>query len=204
MDLRKMLVLSTAVAAFLALIAILYRQPLSTSAHPFKSATLGPVFGDSNASVEVVVFEDLKCRSCRIFSEEVLPHIALDRIRFKIVPLGFLSGSKILANAALEVYQHAPAGFFPFVNLLFNQALIDSSNPQTLLDLAAQVGGVDLTQLRTCIERHCHYQELDRNLVQAKLLMGKQFRVPALYVNGVRVNTLDYQSIQQEIERAAQ
>jgi protein-disulfide isomerase len=207
MDLRKKLIFSTAAAALLVLIVMVW-----ISIYPKCSSTKGssPVFGSDKAPVEVILFEDLKCHGCRTFFKQVLPRIESDyliskRIRLKVVPLGFLTGSKVLANAALEVYRLFPEGFLPFVNTIFDRfefASIGESTGKVLLEFAEEVGRVDLVQLKACIDQKCHYSELDRNLTEAKALMGKKFRIPALYVNGVRVNTTDYESIQQEIERA--
>jgi hypothetical protein len=79
---------------------------------------------------------------------------------------------------------------------------VDESTETVLLELAKKVGGIDLQELELCIEKKCHYSELDQNLAKARSLMGKTFRVPALFINGVRINALDYEAIQQEIEKS--
>jgi protein-disulfide isomerase len=209
MDSRKILVLGTAAAvlAVFATIAIISSRP-----HPQSIEVASPVFGNGQAPVEVVIFEDFKCYGCHTFSETVLPQIeteylASQRIRLKVIPLGFLQGSKMLANAALEVYQLSPERFFSYAKLLFKRfedVEVDEYTPRILLDLAQEVGDIDLYQLKLCIEQKCHYPEVERNLDQARSLMGKKFRIPALYINGIRVNTTDYDAIRQEIERAEQ
>jgi len=207
MDLRKKVILSTATLVVFAMILMLW---ISSRPKTRLGAGLSPVFGPTTASVEVILFEDLKCQGCRIFSKEVLPrlekdYLASERIRLKVIPLGFLGGSKVLANAALEVYRLSPEGFFPFVNTLFDRfefESIDESSANLVFELAQEIKGIDLPQLKACIDQNCHYSELDRNLLEAKSLMGKKFRIPALYINGVRMKTTDYQSIQKEIERA--
>ncbi|HEX2582547.1 MAG TPA: thioredoxin domain-containing protein, partial [Chlamydiales bacterium] len=182
----------------------------SSRPHPQAIEVASPVFGDGQAPVEVVLFEDFKCYGCHTFAETVLPRIeaeylAPQRIRLKLIPLGFLQGSKMLANAALEVYQLAPERFFSYAKLLFKRfedVEVDEYTPRVLLDLAREVGGIDLNKLQLCIEQKCHYSEVERNLDQARALMGKKFRIPALYINGVRVNTTDYEAIRQQIEKA--
>jgi len=171
-----------------------------------------PLFGDPKAPVELVIFEDFKCYACRLFSKDVLPHILSDyvdtkKVRLKVVPLAFLNGSKPLANAAIEVCQLSSDHFFDYAKKLFAHfefTEVDESTETVLLELAKEVGGIDLKQLKLCIETKCHYKELDQNLAKAKALMGKALRIPALFINGVRINALDYEEIQEEIRRAAQ
>jgi protein-disulfide isomerase len=207
MESRKILVLGTAAAAFFTIAAI------ATVASWPNSQSIGmasPLFGDRKAPVEVVIFEDFKCYGCRTFSEKVLPQIeseylASEQIQLKVIPLGFLQGSKTLANAALEVYQISPGSFLPYAKLLFDRfehRPVDESADKILLELAKEIGGIDLLKLKDCLDQKCHYSELDRNFDQAKSLMGKKFRIPALYINGARVDTTDYQAIQQAIEQA--
>ncbi len=207
MDSRKILVLGTAALALVALatIAIVF-----SPRKPQLIEVACPVFGDEKAVVEVVIFEDFKCYGCRAFSETVLPqleseYLVSQRIRLKVIPLGFLHGSKRLANAALEVYQLSPERFLSYAKLLFGRfegIAVDEYADQILIDLAKEVGDIDLYKLQLCIEQKCHYSELEKNLDQARSLMGKNFRIPALYINGIRVNTTDYKAIRQEIEKA--
>src|SRR5277367_4204628 len=103
MDSRKILVLGTAIAALLALSMIIV---ISKRARPIAIEVRAPIFGDRKAPIEVVLFEDFKCHACHAFSEKILPQLKLEylfseKIRLKLIPLGFLNGSKVLANAAL-------------------------------------------------------------------------------------------------------
>jgi protein-disulfide isomerase len=209
MDSRKVLVIGTAAAAVFTialLLCVSSRPDLQPIEIPY------PVLGNSKSPVEVVLFEDFKCYGCRVFSEQVMPQIESEyldswKIRLKVIPLGFMHGSKMLANAALEVYQSSPERFLPYAKLIFERfeyGDIDESAPGILLDLAKEVGGIDLYKLKACIDQKCHYSEVDRNLKQARSLMGRKFRIPALYINGVSVNTADYQAIRREIEKAWQ
>ena len=160
----------------------------------------------------MVIFEDLRCAGCRTFSQTVLPQIEAEyldtnRIQLKIIPLGVLKGSKILANAALAVYQLAPDRFLPFVQLIFARfayGKIDNSTTQVLLNLAKEAGGIDLLKLQEAIDQQRYYPVLDRNMADARALMGKQFRIPAVYVNRVRVVGVDWQAVEQAIDEAIQ
>ncbi len=99
---RKILVLMTA-AVFLLALAVL--ATFSRNSAPRPIVVTAPFFGNRESPVELVLFEDFKCDACHLFSRNMLPHIVAEyltpqRISLKIVPLGFLHDSKILANAA--------------------------------------------------------------------------------------------------------
>lgn len=189
---RKNLVLITASIAFCLILSIfIFRPPTETL-----NMVSYPVFGRPEAPFEIVVFEDFRCAGCRKLMEDVLPEIkskylANGKARIKIIPVGFLNGSKPLANAALEVYAQAPDRFFDYTKGLFEG--------REWLELAKEVGEINLDTLQTCMEKKCHYKEIESNLVEAKLRMGKKFRIPALFINGVRVEHPTFETIEREM-----
>ena len=200
MQWRKILVLSTlALALFFLSGAVLYKsfRPLD----PLIVNTEGqPSIG--KGKIEVVLIEDFLCENCRNFSEKVFPEISSQylntgKIRFTVVPVAFIEGSKPLANAALGVYHASPGRFVPFVQELFQA---DGSGKVAILEAAARVGGIDLYTLAECIDTRLYYDELEKNYHWAKKLMGKHFGTPALYVNGIRTPPT-YESIAYQIER---
>jgi protein-disulfide isomerase len=168
--------------------------------------------GNPLAPVELVLFEDLRCGTCRDFDTEITPklksrYIDKGQVRYTVVLLSFLEGSKPLANAALAVYQLAPQQFLPFVHQIFQKFLhtpMEGSEKETLLAIATQLGGIDLVELEKCIDMRCHYETLDQNFFWAKKLMGNDLRTPALYVDGVATPVLPFRAIQAQIERALQ
>src|SRR5690348_7288175 len=101
---RKFLVLSTLTVfcAFLGSLglyrAVVDHRPLVILGNEF------PSIGDSDAKIEVVVFEDFLCHTCRYFSMEVFPAIQttyIDRgvAKYVMVPLAFSPHSREIANA---------------------------------------------------------------------------------------------------------
>ncbi|MBS0626134.1 MAG: thioredoxin domain-containing protein [Verrucomicrobia bacterium] len=165
-----------------------------------------PCVGKKEAPVEIVLFEDFRCSTCRTFNETVLPEIetkfiSSGRAKFTLIPLAFLRGSKPMANAALAVYQMAPDRFLPYVHTLFQaHAPLDQ---QGLLEAAQRVGGIDLVKLEACLASHCHYAELDRNMEIAKEVMGKDLGTPALYVNGVSTSTSSFEAVRSVVDKVA-
>jgi protein-disulfide isomerase len=209
LDRFKKLVVATAVVA----VGVLVGGGIYTafrSAPPVSIELDGqPAIGAADAPVQVVIFEDFLCHMCREFSEEIFPqlerdYIATGNVRFVMVPLGFIEGSKPLANAALEVYRIAPDRYFLFVHEMFaylRQYNVPPALEPMILSIAAQIGKIDSYELRSSIRYQRHYPALERNYSLAKKIMGKSFGTPALYVNGIQTSPIDYKAIKKRVEK---
>ena len=208
MERRKFHVLATAgAAAFVLAMGILYHtvrwpDPISIETKGF------PTIGDRKAKVEIVIFEDFRCVHCCYFSEEIFPEIQANYVdkgiaSYTLIPLAFMSKSKPIANAALAVYRQNPNRFFAYAHELFAACIAGIIlDDHELYRTAKKVGGINLVRLQECIDSHCYYEELDKNLHMAKRLMGKDFGTPSLYINGVATPTSSYRTIQSRIDRA--
>lgn len=179
----------------------LYQPPAAPLAANVGQLPPSPTVGNPSASVQLVLFEDLRCRNCRAFTQRISPKIEerylhSGKVSYTIVPVAFLSGSKPLANAALEIYAQAPDRFLSYLQAL---ATHPDKDP---LELATHLGGIDLERFSSCMKRGCHYAQIDKNLKWAEEWMGDDFGTPTLYVNGVAVSTSSFESVERVIERA--
>lgn len=205
MERKKALVLSTVAAALALFSAAVMSQAIRQPAPiVLKTKASSPTIGKASAPVEIILIEDFQCRNCRAFSQKVIPKIQSEyvktgRVRFTLVPVSFLMGSQAIANAALEVYQQNPERFFPYLKEILNHE--GEVKLTHLLRFARRVGGIDLTQLQSCIEKGCHNIELQNNLNWAQRVMGSQFRTPALYINGAPGSTFSFEAIQYQIDQ---
>lgn len=189
--------------------AVVYRWFLASQPVPFMVTEGHPSIGSRDARVGLLIVEDFRCCACRAFIDDVFPKIRQRYIDTGIaycilVPVAFLDGSKPLANAALAVYKIAPERFFPFVHAIFKHfgtREIHGSERGELLKIAEDVGGIDLEALKKCVESNCYFAELDRNLNWAERIMGKEFGVPALFVNGIPTSTVSMEAIAGRIEK---
>lgn len=204
MEGRKALIFST-LAAALMVFSIAAVGHFTRSYQPIVTASKGfPSFGKSSAPIEVVLVEDFQCKTCREFSQKMIPklqeeYIRSGKVRFTLVPVSFLAGSQKMANAALEVYHQNPSQFFPYLkDLLSHEGEIKTSD---LIRLARRRAGINLEKLQSCIEKGCHDQELEKNLDWARGIMGAQFRTPALYINGAPGSTYSFEAIQHQIDQ---
>lgn len=168
-----------------------------------------PIFGEKDAPIQMVLFEDLRCIGCREFNLEVLPSIQTKYIesglaRFTIVPLAFLPGSKPLGNAVLAVNQIAPDRVASYVHALSQETMEGHSEAalqQRLMNVAKAIGGIDLLEFKSCVMTDCHYDKLDKNFAIAKKIMGSDFATPTLYINGAPIITNSFRLIEAKVEQ---
>lgn len=206
---QQLLVIVTAVASMLLIaIGVIYESSFSTPTK--KLMTEGhPHIGYLDAKIEVILVEDLRCKACYYFFEDVFPQIYEKYIKTGqavcvFVPVSFLNGSRPLGNAAIAVYHIAPDRFMDYVHEVFEYFNLRESNgleKKDLLMLAERVGGIDLDQLAECIESNRYAAQLDQNFDWAKSIMGNRFGTPALYINGIRTSTASFDSFTAQVEK---
>lgn len=189
--------------------ALVYRWVISSQPVPIMVTDGHPSLGSRDAKIGLLIVEDFRCCACRAFIEEVFPQIQKRYIDTGIaycilVPVAFLDGSKPLANAALAVFKIAPDRFFQYVHEVFKHfgsREIHGSERKELIKIAQDIGGIDLEALQECVESNCYFSDLDRNLHWAERIMGKEFGVPALYINGIPTSTVSLEGIANRIEK---
>lgn len=205
MDRRKILVLATALIAVtllgVGLFIRIHREP-----PPLVLQTQGfPTLGEATAEVEIVVFEDVRCTNCRQFSLEVYPqiythYIQSGKVRYTLIPLAFIHGSKFLTNAAWAVYRQFPDRFFSYVHALIEALQVGEVEEATLLQLAQKVGQIDLNELQEAIQSERYFEELDQNLAWTEQMLGESFVTPAIYVSGRPIAFPSWEAVRKKID----
>ncbi len=199
----------TCLAVVLMISGVFYRRHLASQPVPIMVVDGHPSIGSKDAKIGMLLIEDFRCCACQSFIDEVFPKVKEKYIDTGIaycilVPVAFLDGSKPLANAALAVFKIAPSRFFPYVHAIFKHfglREIHGSERNELVKIAEEVGGIDLEALEKCVESNCYFPDLDRNLDWAERVMGKDFGVPSLYINGVPTSTASIEAIGGRIEK---
>jgi protein-disulfide isomerase len=170
-----------------------------------------PSLGSPKAKIHVVVFEDLKCRACKTYSNDYFPllkqkYIDTNKIDYSTILLAFISGSPPAANAAYCMYDQNPDFFYPFIETIYakqpNENL-DWATPANLLDFASNISTVNLETLQSCMQANTYADQLKKNYAQASKLMNKAISTPTIYINGIKVDPLSASHIDQMIEEAS-
>jgi protein-disulfide isomerase len=160
-----------------------------------------PTIGNAQAKIHIVAFEDLKCGNCMRYSTTIYPalkkkYIDTGKAKYTMINLGFVPGSLAAANAARCIYQQNPASFFDFVDYVYNNQPPEDQDWATipaLMQMASHVKGIDKQQLSECLVKSPNTTVIENNMSIAIKAMGEGVATPAIYVNGVAVQpvTLD-------------
>ena len=150
----------------------------------------GLIFGNKNAKVTLVMFEDFKCKYCKEYFNETFPeikekYIDTNKIKYVIMPLSFIYGSKLLTNAAIGVYELKKDQFFEFISIVSTKKSKNLTK-QDLITIAKNLDGINLEIFEEFLDQKIFNNYLDENLELAKKIMPT-FEVPAVYINSHRV-----------------
>ena len=164
-----------------------------------------PSIGSEDAKIEMVVFEDFLCYTCRYFTLEVFPAIESTYVekgvaKYVMVPLAFTSQSREIANAALEVHYQAPHSYFPYVRELFLRFSGGKVAFTDLMEAAEKFKEIDLQTFERNVKAGRYDHELDQNLQVAKKAMKKNLRTPAVFINGFPMPGITFESISLQIQ----
>ncbi|NGX29808.1 MAG: Disulfide bond formation protein D [Candidatus Anoxychlamydiales bacterium] len=160
----------------------------------------GLIFGNKNAKVTLVMFEDFKCKYCKEYFNETFPeikerYIDTGKIKYVIIPLSFIYGSKLLTNAAIGIYELKKDQFFEFISIV-SEKKSKNLTKQDLIKIASNLKGVNLEIFNEFLDQKVFNNYLDENMEHAKKIMPT-FEVPAVYINGHRI---DIDKIENAIE----
>jgi len=150
----------------------------------------GLIFGNNNAKVDLVIFEDFKCKYCKEYFNEIFPdikekYIDTNKIKYVIMPLSFIYGSKLVTNAAIGIYELKKDQFFEFINIV-SKKKSKNLTKQDLINIANNLDGINLEIFEEFLDNKVFNSYLDENLEIAKKVMPT-FEVPAVYINSHRV-----------------
>lgn len=169
-----------------------------------------PSLGSPSAKATVVVFEDFKCPNCQRYDQTIFPQLKqnyLDtgKVRYVFVsfPLPLGQDSYTAAVAAECVYDQNPALFWPYKELVFRGQKAESTTwatPQYLTELGSYVDGVNVENLRRCLQADAPRQRVDadRQLGVAAGVNG----TPSVFVNGVKTPDYAYDTVARAIDAA--
>lgn len=180
---------------------------------PFKlnldklSAANSPSFGPANAPVTIFEFGDFECPSCRAEApvlRTLLPMFEGDKVRvvFKNFPLESLHPwARAAAGAASCVYRQNADAFWKVYDWFYETQ--DEITPSNLNDKVlgwAGKNGIDSVQLGRCIDAKASDADVANNIAEGRALNVNG--TPTLFVNGRKINGVEWQALQQIIDMA--
>lgn len=168
-----------------------------------------PTMGNVNAKLHIVAFEDLKCSNCMRYNETILPKIDAQYVKtgqasYTIITLAFIPGSLPAANAAQCVYAQNHHAFFDYVAYIYAHQPPEEQDWATIPNLmlfASHIAGINTDTLANCLVASPYAALIGNNLFIASAAMGSNVATPALYVNGIKVDPLNWEHVQQIIHQ---
>ncbi len=146
-----------------------------------------PVYGDRNASVQVVLFEDFLCPHCASFTENVLPQLKREfgdsgQASFHHVDFLVMDGSDAPAVAAECVYRQDNDAFWEVHPAMMRSQAI-TRDPVRAFEIARDYApGIDETALEECI---ADTQVVTAVRAEREMAIGAGATgTPSIFVNG--------------------
>ncbi len=149
-----------------------------------------PVYGNPNASVQVVLFEDFLCPHCATFTENILPQLKrefgdTDLASFHYIDFLVMDGSDAPAVAAECVYRQDNDAFWE-VNPAMMRSQAITRDPARAFEIARDYApGIDVAALEECIADPQVVADVraERDMAIAAGATG----TPSVFVNGRNV-----------------
>lgn len=171
-----------------------------------------PTLGSEKALVQVVAFQEPKCGGCKTFMLEVFPKIKKEfidtnLIRYTIIPVSFLPGSMLSAASWLCVCAQDKQNkekTFAFITAIYKSQPPEEEYKQlSQRELKTIAERVDSSiDLETIFNSKKYENQVKRNTAYAMKMMEGEVFTPALYVDGLFVEDLDYSDIENAINKA--
>lgn len=168
-----------------------------------------PVLGDKTAPVKIVEFGDYKCPACRDFTENVFPKVKKELIdsgqaAFYFMNYPVIKGSQKAALAAEAIYHQDNDMYWKYHEAIYDNQGDETKNWATkkfILDLSKEhVPNVDIDQLKTDIEEQTYLDQIKNDTKEA-INAGVE-ATPTIFVNGKKLDGVDFASIQKAVEKA--
>lgn len=168
-----------------------------------------PTIGSPNAPVQVVAFEEYLCGECRFVQTHVFPELKKEfidtgKVRFTLIPLAYLSGSRNPFFVGYCLNKIYPNAFFPYIDFMAKLPIgkISGMSKMDIVGLfSKEVMPISYAKMQSCIESHEPIHALDRNLEIASKAMDDNVAVPMLFINGRMINSHNLKDLREAINR---
>jgi protein-disulfide isomerase len=166
----------------------------------------GRSLGAANAPVQLELWSDFQCPSCRVFNDRIAPQLVDAYIRPGDARLNFRDsaflGTESFTMAGAARCADAQGAFWPYHDLLYANQPPENSGwftDQRAAEMAAFLG-LDVGSLSACLADPATQSAVLRERNDG--VEGGVTGTPTLFVNGVRVAALDWDAVSAAIEAA--
>lgn len=206
--LLQRLTLGTIIVAILVLVAIFALPGLrggGTADTSSLDLTTQPRLGEADAPVEIVLFEDFRCPHCATFTEQIYPQLVQEFVRPGTAQIYFVNfpvlgaASRHVAEVTECVIAQDESAFWDLhAPLMRSQGELESESRVYEL-VSTYAPGVDMDEVRTCVEQDQQLEQLNAEIVATQQLGVTG--TPTVMVDGERVNAT-LEAIRDRVEQA--
>ena len=199
--------LAVLILAALGWLIYILAAPSNASDDPLAGTPRGyegqPEFGDDDAPIKVIFFENFLCDHCKALEAEVMPQLKRDyidagQVEAYYINLAWGGERATLAGLAGEcAYAQDEAAVWEYKAALY-EAQETWQGVDDLAALAQDVDALDADALRTCVQEERYSEEVQRDLDLAERV-GVQ-GTPSLVVGDQGFQGPSYRTLRREIE----
>ena len=163
------------------------------------------IFGDQDAQVEILLFEDILCEECKNFTLHILPLVEKNYIQTKkakliYAPIEVLGNSDATIGSCYCLYKQNPALAMDFLSEYFlsqdEKEKIKIKNVLNRLEPQLQ------HHVTKCLKNFSPQDFLLKNFFISQRLMDGDIEVPTIFVQGKKLEDVGYKTISKAIEEA--
>jgi protein-disulfide isomerase len=167
-------------------------------------------FGNKNAPVHMIIFQEFACPMCRNLHTEVLPQIEKtylekNQVKITIIPLAFLNDSVTACTLSLCIQKIAPLelkAFYDFTAHLPYEDLISFSFRDFVSAFIEIDKNLPAPQILKNLRDSSFEEELEKNLELATKIYPGDKHVPIVLINGKLIKDASLKSISKAIDEA--
>ncbi len=167
-------------------------------------------FGNKDAPVHMILFEEFACPMCRNLHTDILPfieknYVEKNQVKITIIPLAFLDDSIAACTLSLCIQKIAPLelkAFYDFTAHLSYEDLISFSFRDFVSAFIETHKNLPAPQILKNLRESSFEDELKKNLELANKIYPGDKHVPIVLINGKLIKNASLKSISKAIDEA--
>lgn len=198
---------------------LIKKKALPPKAHISTSAKYFPTIGDPYAPINITVFEEPSCLACAEFTSKVFPllkqrYIDTGEVSFTLIPVCFIKGSKLAAQALMCVYYHDPrrpdaeAYFQYFHNILLypkeeGKIWATSEVLSKLVEGVLTYSGrtINTEGLIQCMNSRRYIEQIRKNNIYGSKILGGELATPTAVIGDYLIEDPTFDEIERVIKQ---
>ncbi|QXE27028.1 DsbA family protein [Chlamydia buteonis] len=218
---KKILVIVTSAFFVLCFGIMVYKKQtiLPPKAHIPTNAKHFPTLGNLYAPINITVFEEPSCLACTEFSTEVFPllkkkYIDTGEVSFTLIPVCFIRGSMLAAQALLCVYYHDPRqpdieAYMEYFHRLLIYPKEEGkrwATPEVLTKLTENLKthsgrSINPKGFMQCIDSQQYEEQIKKNNIYGSQVLGGQLATPTAVVGDYLIEDPTFEELERVIRQ---